>query len=681
MVPYADAGPDQVGFVGEALTFVAGGESAGSLAWTFGDGETATGALATHSFEEPGHFTVSLQATGEGPPSTDQVSVRITWPLADPLPRGASTMAYGADTLYVVMPDFDKLAVYDLSGSLRHWETCAAPRTVSTDGELVAVACQADDRVQFFDVDGLLLHDVQLRWGARPFGVVIDHQGETWVTQQGLGAVAHVGRDVSFVESLWVLEDIRGISLSPDGLLMTRFRSPDSGAEVLRMGIAGIQTWTLATDPGPDSDTNSRGLPNYLQQAVVRPDGRVAVFPGLKANIERGLVRDGRPLTFESTTRSDLRQISLHPDEGPVGSELEAGVFDERGLAVAAAFSPAGDWLFVAHQGMETVDILDAYTLEAVGAAVDVGTSPDGLWVTDSHLWVSVGLSRELVRYDLDNIAVPLEDLRVDLLPPEGELLDPQVHLGKQIFQRSVDPRMSSGGYLSCASCHLDGGDDGRTWDFTDRGEGLRNTPSLRGRGGEGPLHWTANFDEIQDFEGDIRTFQAGRGFLSESDWLATDLTLGVSKAGLSEDLDALAAYVESLTVPDRSPYRTEAGAMTDEAVQGQALFEDPTVGCSTCHWGAQLSDSGWTEPGTPLLHDVGTLTDLSGMRLSGPLEGLDTPPLIGLHGTAPYLHDGSAESLTAVLEGRNLAQMHGMTSSLSAEALALLAAYLEQVE
>jgi cytochrome c peroxidase len=162
---------------------------------------------------------------------------------------------------------------------------------------------------------------------------------------------------------------------------------------------------------------------------------------------------------------------------------------------------------------------------------------------------------------------------------------------------------------------------------------------------------------------------------------LATDLTLGVSKAGLSEDLDALAAYVESLTVPDRSPYRTEAGAMTDEAVQGQALFEDPTVGCSTCHWGAQLSDSGWTEPGTPLLHDVGTLTDLSGMRLSGPLEGLDTPPLIGLHGTAPYLHDGSAESLEAVLEGRNLAQMHGMTSSLSAEALALLAAYLEQLE
>ena len=30
-------------------------------------------------------------------------------------------------------------------------------------------------------------------------------------------------------------------------------------------------------------------------------------------------------------------------------------------------------------------------------------------------------------------------------------------------------------GYLSCATCHLDGGHDGRVWDFTGRGEGLRN--------------------------------------------------------------------------------------------------------------------------------------------------------------------------------------------------------------
>ncbi len=34
--------------------------------------------------------------------------------------------------------------------------------------------------------------------------------------------------------------------------------------------------------------------------------------------------------------------------------------------------------------------------------------------------------------------------------------------LGKQIFYDATDPRMNEDGYLSCASCHLDGGQDGR---------------------------------------------------------------------------------------------------------------------------------------------------------------------------------------------------------------------------
>lgn len=62
----------------------------------------------------------------------------------------------------------------------------------------------------------------------------------------------------------------------------------------------------------------------------------------------------------------------------------------------------------------------------------------------------------------------------------------------------------------------LDGGHDGRTFDFTQRGEGLRNTTDLRGRGGmaHGNVHWTANFDEIQDFIIDIMEHQLGTGFL-----------------------------------------------------------------------------------------------------------------------------------------------------------------------
>jgi cytochrome c peroxidase len=53
-------------------------------------------------------------------------------------------------------------------------------------------------------------------------------------------------------------------------------------------------------------------------------------------------------------------------------------------------------------------------------------------------------------------------------------------------------------------------------------------------------------------------------------------------------------------------------------------------------------------------------------MRLGGTLTGLDTPTLHGLWRSAPYLHDGSADSLRDVLVTRNPEDRHGVTSALS---------------
>ena len=83
--------------------------------------------------------------------------------------------------------------------------------------------------------------------------------------------------------------------------------------------------------------------------------------------------------------------------------------------------------------------------------------------------------------------------------------------LGKQLFYDARDTRLARDRYMSCATCHNDGGHDGRVWDLTGFGEGLRNTVSLRGRAGaQGFLHWSNNFDEVQDFEGQIRTLAGG---------------------------------------------------------------------------------------------------------------------------------------------------------------------------
>ena len=229
-----------------------------------------------------------------------------------------------------------------------------------------------------------------------------------------------------------------------------------------------------------------------------------------------------------------------------------------------------------------------------------------------------------------------------------SEALSPTVLAGKRIFYNASDERMSAEGYVSCASCHLDGGHDGRTWDFTGRGEGLRNTTSLRGRGGvgHGNVHWTANFDEIQDFEHDIRGPFGGTGFMDDADFDATNTPLGPPKAGLSADLDALAAYVSSLghaTVP-RSPFRQSDGSTTAEADLGRDLFV--SEGCGSCHSGPDFTGS--TTPAATLF-DVGTMRTTSGQRLGGPLDGIDTPTLLGLWNTAPYFHDGSAQTLEDV--------------------------------
>src|SRR5262249_28453050 len=151
-------------------------------------------------------------------------------------------------------------------------------------------------------------------------------------------------------------------------------------------------------------------------------------------------------------------------------------------------------------------------------------------------------------------------------------------------------------GYVSCASCHFDGGQDGRVWDFTDRGEGFRNTTTLNGKAGmgQGLVHWSGNFDEIQDFEHDIRgrtvdgvrTGFGGIGFMTDAAFNegTRNQPLGDPKAGLSPELDDLAAYLTSLNETQESPFRDEDGTLSASAERGREHFQ--ALGCQSCHTG-----------------------------------------------------------------------------------------------
>jgi cytochrome c peroxidase len=257
----------------------------------------------------------------------------------------------------------------------------------------------------------------------------------------------------------------------------------------------------------------------------------------------------------------------------------------------------------------------------------------------------------------------------------QNEKMSAAVLKGKQIFYNAADTRMSLDSYISCASCHVDGDSDGQVWDFTDRGEGLRNSISLRGQSGvaTAPLHWSGNFDEVQDFENDMRQFFGGTGFMANTDFNSgtRNQPLGAPKAGLSADLDSLAAYVNSLSSTGRSPKRQANGAMTANGTAGLALFT--SLGCQACHSGPAMTDR--------QRHDVGTIKPSSGNRIGGPLDGIDTPTLRGLWATAPYLHDGSAATLRDVLTTANPAARHGNLSTLTSAQIDQLVEYLNQLE
>jgi len=690
--PEAEAGDDLVSYVGEAVRFDGSASSgAESYTWTPGDGGAGEGEAYEHTYAAPGHYIAYLEVTGpDGQADTDSLRVTVVHPPLAAPPAAASAVVGQGGRVFVAMPDYDRVAVVDAeTGALTgHLETCAGPRSLAADAALLVVACPGADALALFDVVSLApVGEASFDWGARPFAAVLDADG-IYAVLQGTGEVAGLTRDGALSWTAPVGPDPRGLAVSDGALLVSRHRGPDEGGQWWRVELStrGVEGFLLAPSPGPDSDTDARGVPGYLTRIAVRPDGRAAVFPGLKANLARGEARDGLALTSETSVRAVLRQVSLDPDEGAVGGELAYPLFDNRDFAAAAAYSPLGDWVYVAHPGAEVIDVLDAVTLQRGGGFQNVGAGLDGLWASPDGelLWAHLEGARALVAFEVSDLsAPPSARYEVDLRGELAEPLSDEVLAGKILFQRSVDPRMSRDGYISCASCHLDGDHDGRTWDFTDRGEGLRNTIGLLGRGGtgHGPVHWSANFDEIQDFENDIRNAFGGTGFLSDEDWAATSDTLGASKAGLSAELDALSAYVESLETVHRSPWRAVDGALGEAAARGEALFLAAETGCADCHPAPEYTDSQWLNSGEPLLHDVGTITADSGGRMGGVLPGVDTPTLRGLFDSAPYLHDGSAATLEEVLTSRNPDDAHGATRQLSDADLEDLIAFLLSIE
>lgn len=642
--------------------------------WSFGDGspETAysSSPSATHVYTQPGLYSVVVTAVDDRNVELRQIVIQaVYFPLTSGQPKVSTNVAVekpstGNPRIWVVNQDNDSVGVLDAVTGARVAEIAVGsrPRTIAiAPTGKIWVTNKGSSTLSIIDPTTLKVSKtIALQTGSQPFGIVVSTSKKAYVTLEAAGKLVQVDA-VNFAQtgSIDIGANARHVSLSADGkkAYVTRFitrpvpgestaapQTASATAEVLMLDTASMtvtRTITLAHSDKPDAETQGRGIPNYLGPAVISPDGRSAWVPSKQDNIARGMLRDGQQLDFQSTVRAITSRIDLVGNAEDYAARID---HDNASVASTALFDSKGLYLFVALETSREVAVVDAYGKHEL-FRFDANLAPQGLALTPDGMTLVVNnfMSRTVELFDLRPLLQQgqLNVPRVAALATiTTEKLAPAVFRGKQLFYDARDLRLARDNYLSCASCHNDGGQDGRVWDLTGFGEGLRNTIALRGRGGmgHGGLHWSNNFDEVQDFEGQIRALAGGTGLMSDINFAAgtRSLPLGDPKAGLSADLDALAAYVSSLNAFDVSPKRPSATTLSSAASAGRTLFL--SMNCSSCHGGVAFTNSGM---GT--LSNIGTIKPSSGQRLGGPLTGIDVPTLRDVWATAPYLHDGSA--------------------------------------
>jgi YVTN family beta-propeller protein len=676
--------------------------------WQFDANEPETSYSSSptiqHTFTDPGIRFITLTVTDDlGVPAIQTFVQTVHLPPTANAARHSGNVAYetravGNARLWVVNQDNDSVSVFDAVTNARvEIGVGAAPRSVAVapDGR-VWVVNQKAATISIVSASSLtVVQTVTLPYASQPFGVVFSPVANTaFVVLEGSGRVLKLDASTGTqMASLAVGSNPRHVAIDGAGttLYVSRFVTPlqpgeqtgvvasevggiKTGGEVLVVAAAGmtpVKTIVLQHSDKLDAENQGAGVPNYLGAVVISPDGATATVPSKQDNIARGSLRSGANLNFQNTVRAISSHLDLTAQAEDYARRID---HDNASVASAAAYDRFGVYLYVALETSREVAVIDAHAgHELFRIATDLAPQGLTLSVDGAKLYVSNFMNRTVSVFDLTALQ-STGQWNVPLLATLGtvgtEKLSATVLAGKKLFYDARDTRLARDRYMSCASCHNDGGQDGRVWDLTGMGEGLRSTISLRGpAAAHGRLHWTSNFDEVQDFEGQIRSLAGGTGLMADTAFNTGTRSqpLGDPKAGLSADLDALAAYVASLNAFAASPYRTSAGALTAEAVAGKSVFKREN--CAQCHTGTAFTDSS-----TNVLQDVGTLKGTSGSRLGGPLTGLDTPTLRSVWQTAPYLHDGSAATIAEAISA------HSGVVLTSAD-LTSLAAYVSQID
>jgi cytochrome c peroxidase len=268
----------------------------------------------------------------------------------------------------------------------------------------------------------------------------------------------------------------------------------------------------------------------------------------------------------------------------------------------------------------------------------------------------------------------------------------PKVQLGKSLFN---DPRFSRDNSMSCASCHnvRDGGGDGRRTAIGIDGQiGDRNTPTV--------LNAALNFAQFWDGRAGTLAEQATGPVTNplemDSSWDQVLLKLGADSSlakrfdaiyadGLTAGnlVDAIVAYEEALITPNAAFdrfLRGDKSALTEKARLGYSHFVD--FGCAACHQGRNVGGNMYQQFGVigDYLGERGHITtsDLGRFNVTkkpGDRYLFKVPSLRNVARTAPYFHDGTAETLEAAVR---IMAIYQLGRPISDEQIAAIVAFLD---
>ena len=531
------------------------------------------------------------------------------------------------------------------------------------NGPIAAVTIYHGDAIVFFDAgDGKIIKKLPV--GNEPYGIIANRAGtRIWITNDYPGTITEIDpKEMKVVATHKVGSFIRGICLNPDEsrLLVTEFYTGALHAVDPNTGKV-LDTWTgHATD-------------NLCRHVVHHPLRPKAYLSHVRARIE---VIDGNGSIFPQVSICDV----ISPRDPAAGRGRKSFAMDTfNSLQVPTnpwegAISPDGKLAYFVYAGTNDMNFCrviddDYREMQPIGGLTRVGQLPKAIRLSaDGKLvYIYNTMDFEVAIFNGANMQ-KLGAVKV-CEPPKT----PEWVRGKVLFSTALPP-MTSRRWIACSSCHPDGLTDGRVWHNP---EGLRKVPHFFGLAHTHPLHWSGDRDEVQDFEYTIRgRLMQGKGLLAgplkpKLGFKAVELEENTS--GRSPDLDALAIYTNSFEATFLSPHIPAPGKLSESAQRGKSLFSSKEVGCASCHSGPYYTNSSLQKPFN--VHDVGTGNDDPSEKM-GPKY--DTPSLLYVYRTAPYLHHGKAKTLHDVLTTSNKDDKHGKTSHLKPSDIDDLVAFLK---